>query len=112
MEKLLDLVPVVVLELEPSPFHTLLESQRLLGDKVLVKMVDLLVLLSSVLEGSLDEVGLGEVEVDVGRRIDEELVESLSRPLQKRGGKGRRRVSFWWKSRAGRGKLERRDQPQ
>ena len=95
VKKLFDLISVVVLELEPSPLHTLLESQRLLGDQVLVEMVDLLVLLSSVLEGSLDEVGLSEVEVDVGRGVDEKLVESLSRPLETRIQK-KRRVSPGW----------------
>jgi hypothetical protein len=90
VKELLDLVSVIVLELEPRPLHTLLESQRLLGDEVLMKMVDLLVLLSSVLESGLDEVGLGEVEVDVGGRVDEQLVESFSRPLTRFKAKGRR----------------------
>jgi hypothetical protein len=81
VKQLFDLVPVVVFELEPRPLDALLERKRLLGNEILLDVKQLLVVLPAVLEGGLDEVGLGEVEVDVRRRVDEEGVEAFSRPL-------------------------------
>ena len=83
MQELLDLVPVVVLKLESRPLYALVERERLVGDEVLVDVVDLLVLLAAVLERRLHKVGLRQVQVHVRRRIDKQLVEPLARPLQR-----------------------------
>lgn len=71
-----------MLKLEAGPLDALLKRDGLVGDEVLVDVVELLVGLARVLERRLDKVGLRQVEVDVGGRIDEEGVESLSSPLQ------------------------------
>lgn len=46
-----------------------------------MNVVELLVRLAGMLERRLDKVGLRKVEIDVGRRVDEESVEALARPL-------------------------------
>lgn len=71
-----------MLKLEAGPLDALLKRDGLVGNEVLVDVVELLVGLARVLERRLDKVGLRQVEVDVGRRVDEEGVESLSSPLQ------------------------------
>ena len=83
-QQLPDGVVVLFLELQAGPYDALLERQRLVGDQVGDKLLNLLPLLPGVLEVVLEVVRLGEVRVDSLCRLYEQVVELSSGPLQRR----------------------------
>lgn len=82
VEELADGVVVLLLELETRPDDAFLEGERLVRHEVRSNLLDLLLLLTGVLQVVLEEIGLRQIGVDGLRRLHEEAVEVLSCPLQ------------------------------
>jgi hypothetical protein len=82
VEQLLDLVDIVFLKLEPRPLDALFKAPRSFLHEVLAHRLELFQLLARRLE-LLDKVGRREVQVDIGRWVDKELVKLFSRPLDR-----------------------------
>lgn len=91
VQQLLDLVDIVGLVLQPRPLDALRKCGWSLFHEVLFDLLELLVVLSTGLEGRLDKVGLREVQVDRGWRVDIERIERFSSPLHKMDGQNHSR---------------------
>jgi hypothetical protein len=94
VQKLLDLVRILVLKLLPRPDDALVEPERLAVNQVTLDL-DQLVRLTGLL-GRFDEVGLGKVRVDDFSGLGEVLFEALLGPLrfgEEESGRAGRRES-------------------
>jgi hypothetical protein len=80
-QKLTNLVVVKLFELQTCPRNALFKGQRLIGDKEVDELLNLLLLLTGMLECCLKIVGLGEVCVDREDRVNEMAVKLAPRPL-------------------------------
>jgi hypothetical protein len=80
VQKLLDLVRILVLKLLPRPNNALVEPERLAINQVALDL-DQLVRFAGLL-GRFDEVGLGEVRVDDFGGLGEVFFETLLGPLR------------------------------
>ena len=83
-EQLPNSAVVLLFELKTSPNNALFECQRLVRDKELHKLFNLLPLLARIFEIVLEVVGFREVRVASLGRLDEEIIELGSRPLHTR----------------------------
>jgi hypothetical protein len=95
VQKLLDLVRILVLKLLPRPNNALVEPERLAVNQVTLDL-DQLVRLTGLL-GRFDEVGLGKVRVDDFSGLGEVLFEALLGPLrfgEEESGRAGRRESL------------------
>lgn len=82
VQQLLDLVSELLLELQSRPHDTVLKRQWLVSVEVGYDCLDLLPRLPSILQRPFDEIRLGEVVVDQGRRGDKVVIEFGATPLQ------------------------------
>ena len=65
----------------PAPLDARDARRWSLSHEVLFDLLELLVMLSTGLEGCLDKVGLREVQIDRGWRVDIQRIERFSSPL-------------------------------
>lgn len=81
VQQLLDGIVVFIFKLQPRPCDAFFEREWLVGHKVRNNLLHLFCLLTRVLEGRLEEVGLGEILIDRFRRPHKQCVEFLATPL-------------------------------
>lgn len=103
MQQLPNGIVELVLELEPSPNDAFLESQWLIGHQIGNYLLDVIVLLTGVLEGILQVIGLRKILIDRFYGLDKQSIKLLSAPLYGMSdsirevlNSARQRLFFWW----------------